>query len=72
MTPTIGTLLGILAVQVFMTVRLWLSQRTTEKTIDHEMKPNHGSSMRDAIDRIERGQERQAERLDRHIEHCDR
>lgn len=72
MTPVVGTLLGIVITQAFMTWRLWLNQRSTKKTIDHQMAPNHGSSMRDAIDRIERNQERQGDRLDRHIDHCER
>lgn len=32
-----------------------------------EMHPNHGSSLRDAMDRVERRQQRDGQRLDEHL-----
>jgi hypothetical protein len=39
--------------------------------VEHEFKPNHGTSMRDAIDRIEGGQVELIVRLDEHDKRFD-
>lgn len=51
--PEVLTLLSILA--VVLSGLTWLIRAQIRQM--REMKPNHGSSMRDAIDRIERRQE---------------
>lgn len=51
--PEVLTLLSILA--VVLSGLTWLIRAQVHQM--REMKPNHGSSMRDAIDRIERRQE---------------
>ena len=51
--PEVLTLLSILV--LVMSGLTWLIRAQVHQM--RELKPNHGSSMRDAIDRIERGQE---------------
>lgn len=50
--------IGVLALVVR---REW---KRTKTDLMHELRPNSGASMRDAIDRIE-------QRLDNHIEYCE-
>ena len=50
---------------------VWLIKAVS--AIQHETKPNSGASMRDAIDRIERGLERLTDKVDGHIDwHMDK
>lgn len=50
---------------------VWLIKAVS--AIQHETKPNSGTSMRDAIDRIERSVDRLTDKLDGHIEwHLDK
>ena len=63
------TILSIAAI-VFAAL-MWLIKAV--QAIQHETKPNSGSSMRDAIDRIERTVDKLNDKLDGHIDwHMDR
>lgn len=63
------TVLSIAAIVV--AALMWLIKAV--QAIQHETKPNSGSSMRDAIDRIERTVDKLNDKLDGHIDwHMDR
>lgn len=49
-----------------LAIQQWRQGRVT-RDIRHELKPNHGGSTRDAVDRLERGQEDLATTLADHI-----
>lgn len=65
-------ILTILSIAAMMIAALmWLIKAV--QAIQHETKPNSGSSMRDAIDRIERTVDKLNDKLDGHIDwHMDR
>ena len=57
----LGEIVAIIAiVSAVLGVLLWVIDHRVSRVL-HEMKPNNGSSMRDAVDRIER-------KIDRHLE----
>jgi hypothetical protein len=63
------TVLSIAA--MVLAALMWLIKAV--QAIQHETKPNSGTSMRDAIDRIERTVDRLNDKLDGHIDwHMDR
>lgn len=63
------TVLSIAA--MVLAALMWLIKAV--QAIQHETKPNSGTSMRDAIDRIERTVEKLNDKLDGHIDwHMDR
>lgn len=63
------TVLSITA--MILAALIWLIKAV--QAVQHETKPNSGSSMRDAIDRIERTVEKLNDKLDGHIDwHMDR
>jgi len=63
------TILSIAA--MVLAALMWLIKAV--QAIQHETKPNSGSSMRDAIDRIERTVDKLNDKLDGHIDwHMDR
>lgn len=41
------------------------ASRRAHRALEHEMKPNSGTSMKDQLNRIERGQKQQSRRLQR-------
>lgn len=63
------TVLSITA--MVLAALMWLIKAV--QAIEHETKPNSGTSMRDAIDRIERTVDKLNDKLDGHIDwHMDR
>lgn len=60
-----ATLLSIAAAVVG--VLFWIIRSKVDQVL-HETKPNSGTSMRDAVDRIERQVERLNQKLDSHID----
>lgn len=66
----VATVLSIGA--VLIAVLFWVIRAKVEQVL-HETKPNSGTSMRDAVDRIEKSVDRLNEKLDDHISwHLDR
>ena len=65
-------ILTILSIaEIVCAALMWLIKAV--QAIQHETKPNSGSSMRDAIDRIERTVDKLNDKLDGHIDwHMDR
>ena len=65
-------ILTVLSITAMMLAALiWLIKAV--QAIGHETKPNSGTSMRDAIDRIERTVDKLNDKLDGHIDwHMDR
>lgn len=62
--PEVLTALSITV--IIVGALMWLIKAT--QAIQHETKPNSGTSMRDAVDRIERQVERLNSKLDSHID----
>jgi hypothetical protein len=63
------TVLSIAA--MILAALVWLIKAV--QSVQHETKPNSGTSMRDAIDRIERTVDKLNDKLDGHIDwHMDR
>lgn len=51
----------------FLTILMWVIKREVG-AVKHEMFPNSGSSLRDAVDRIEQKMDSAEKKLDGHIE----
>ncbi|HUX71498.1 MAG TPA: hypothetical protein VMV41_13360 [Cellulomonadaceae bacterium] len=62
----IWALLALLVVLGVPASFTWLNSRTTRRTLDHETKANSGSTLKDALNRLEAGQAAQRIILDQH------
>ena len=65
---TPGEVATILTIAAAVVGSLFWVVRAKVDQVIHETKPNSGTSMRDAIDRIERQVERLNDKLDSHID----
>lgn len=63
----IGDLLPILVIaSMVLGALLWIIR--AQLSMERQFKPNHGNSLRDSIDRLERNDDYLRDRLDQHID----